>query len=43
MFQFIAGIAVGAAFSPFWISVWNWGSAFVKAKLSAEQNTKDPH
>lgn len=25
MFNFIAGIAVGAAFAPFWIAVWRWG------------------
>lgn len=36
MLEFIAGIAVGAAFSPFWVAVWKWGSAFVKAKLNKE-------
>lgn len=29
MLEFIAGIAVGAAFSPFWLQVWT----FVKDKL----------
>lgn len=29
MFEFIAGIAVGAAFSPFWLAAWS----FVKSKL----------
>lgn len=29
MFEFACGIAVGAAFSPFWMTVW----AFAKEKL----------
>lgn len=42
MFQFIAGIAVGAAFAPFWMSVWTWGSAAFKAKFGKGPDTKDP-
>lgn len=34
MLQLVAGIAIGAAFAPFWMQVWNWGSAAVKAKFS---------
>jgi uncharacterized membrane protein len=34
MIQFIAGIAVGAAFAPFWMQVWNWGTEVVKAKFA---------
>lgn len=29
MLEFIAGIAVGAAFSPFWLTVWS----FIRTKL----------
>lgn len=29
LFSLVAGIAVGAAFSPFWMTVW----AFVKTKI----------
>jgi hypothetical protein len=29
MLEFIGGIALGAAFSPFWIMVWN----FIKTKI----------
>lgn len=31
MFEFIAGIAVGAAFSPFWMAVWK----FIIAKFKS--------
>lgn len=24
MIDFIIGVAVGAAFSPFWLQVWGW-------------------
>lgn len=33
MLQFVCGIAVGAAFSPFWMMVWNYVKTFVKAKI----------
>lgn len=29
MLEFIAGIAVGAAFSPFWLATWK----YIKSKL----------
>jgi hypothetical protein len=29
MLTFVAGIAVGAAFSPFWLKVWTVGKAWV--------------
>ena len=36
MFNFIIGIAVGAAFAPFWMKVWNqikaWWATFSTKK-----------
>lgn len=29
MFEFIGGIAVGAAFSPFWMALWNYVKTFL--------------
>ena len=28
------GVAIGAAFSPFWMKVWEWMKALVAAKVS---------
>ena len=33
MFEFICGIAVGAAFSPFWMMVWNYVKGQVTSKI----------
>lgn len=30
MLTFIAGVALGAAFSPFWIGAWNWARKAVE-------------
>jgi hypothetical protein len=32
----IVGIAVGAAFSPFWMMIWNWLKDFVGSKISKQ-------
>lgn len=29
MLEFICGVAVGAAFSPFWMTVWNFIKAYI--------------
>lgn len=34
MFTFLIGVAVGAAFAPFWIKAWNTVSTWVKDKLA---------
>jgi hypothetical protein len=34
MFDLVAGIAIGAAFSPFWLMVWKFGKAKVIAFTS---------
>jgi len=36
MFEFIGGVAVGAAFSPFWIKVWE----VIKVKATELINKK---
>lgn len=36
MVNFIAGVAVGAAFAPFWIGVWR----YAKVKFAAYQASK---
>lgn len=36
MVEFIAGIALGAAFSPFWMKVWNFVSSQFKALTDKE-------
>jgi len=33
MFEFICGIAVGAAFSPFWMMVWGYLKDQVTSRL----------
>lgn len=33
MIEFALGIAVGAAFAPFWMKVWGW----IKTKISKDQ------
>lgn len=38
MITFAAGIAVGAAFAPFWIKGWNWGVTKVKSWLGAKDD-----
>ena len=37
MFEFIAGVVVGAAFAPVWIAVWNK----IKEVASAGTSTKE--
>lgn len=37
MFEFVIGVVVGAAFSPFWISMWN----ALKPKVMALFPSKD--
>lgn len=32
MITFFLGVAVGAAFSPFWLKVWNVASTWIKSK-----------
>ncbi len=34
LFTLLAGVALGAAFSPFWMMVWNWVKTFVSSKFS---------
>lgn len=34
MFNFIAGLVLGAAFAPFWMMVWSWIKARVTEYLS---------
>ena len=36
MIEFIAGIALGAAFSPFWMKVWTFVSNQFKALTNKE-------
>ena len=31
MFNFILGVAVGAAFAPFWIMLWKKGKALISS------------
>jgi hypothetical protein len=38
MLEFIAGIAVGAAFSPFWLKMW----AAVSPRITALFNKQPP-
>jgi hypothetical protein len=33
MVLFISGLAVGAAFSKFWLTVWNGAVTFIKSKF----------
>lgn len=32
MVEFFVGVAVGAAFAPFWMMVWNWLQTFAPVK-----------
>jgi hypothetical protein len=37
MIEFVCGIAVGAAFSPFWMEVWSFCTTFIKSKLNKDK------
>ena len=32
MLEFIIGVAIGAAFAPFWMMIWNWLLSFAPIK-----------
>ncbi len=34
MIEFVAGVAVGAAFAPFWMKVWEYAKTRFSAKKS---------
>lgn len=40
MFEFAAGIAVGAVFAPFWMGVWNTAAPVVKGWFTKETTPK---
>jgi hypothetical protein len=37
MFDLVAGIAIGTAFAPFWIMVWNFAKAKYVARVAAKK------
>lgn len=37
MINLVIGIAIGAAFSPFWLAVYQKGAAYVKSVMNKPQ------
>jgi len=41
MFEFFSGVAIGAAFSPFWIKLWNYALTFAPIRNFIKRTPTD--